>query len=284
MKRKEKIISNLSKYEYISKFLGNATRKRLELAGYTRGMLTAHLDSELNKKDLIRLENTLQLGEKYCTDFKHIFKERQLPNKDLAIDGEIINILAEVKAFETLYNKGFQDIRKIKTEQGKTVDFTATRNGQNYVAEVTRINIPVSEKKRPEPDGQKHIKDNSGVNLASIYLYSSDTVMPKWEFTIKSTIKEKYKQVDEYINSLNSQDRNAKGIVIISVGRDYFVSNKYARGDMFLPRTLAQSLQNSFTELKQEVKYSCLKYIFFIEGKLESHVHIYPELIKERTS
>jgi len=281
MTRKERVISNLSQYPNISKYLGKAIRKRLEIKGYTRGILTAHLlDSEASKKDVERLEQVLQLGEKYCTDFKYIFKEMNLPNKDLAIDGEIINTLAEVKAFEVLYSNHFEDIKKIKPAQGKTADFTAKRNDIPYAIEVIRINLPVSDKKSPKPDSEKHIIDKSGVTLASMYQYSSDTTGPKWEFTIKSATKEKYSQLEEYIKN---QDKDAKGIIIISVGRDYFVS-KFARRDMFLPRTLYKSLKNSFIELKQTETYPYLQHVFFIAGKLENQTHLYPELNKEHSS
>src|SRR3989338_5928072 len=114
MTRKERVISNLSRYPNIRKLLGNAVRKRLEIKGYTRGILTAHLLDGEPSKDLERLEQVLQLGEKHCTDFKGIFKEMNLPNKDLAIDGEIINILAEVKAFEVFLNNDFEDIKRLK--------------------------------------------------------------------------------------------------------------------------------------------------------------------------
>jgi hypothetical protein len=61
-----------------------------------------------------------------------------LPNQDRGIDSEIINILAEVKAFECLHKNGFRDITKMKRKKdAKTVDFTAKRNNQHYAIEVT---------------------------------------------------------------------------------------------------------------------------------------------------
>ncbi|MDO8716073.1 MAG: hypothetical protein Q7J73_04625 [Dehalococcoidales bacterium] len=297
MTRKERIISNLSQYPNVRKFLGNAIRKRVEIKGYTRGMLTAHLsDGECG--DMERLEKVLHLGEAHCTDFKTIFMEMNLPRKDLAIDGEIINTLAEVKAFEVLYKRDFSDIKRIRPGKNKTVDFTATRNGQSYTIEVTRIGIPVSPKKQSEPLQSTNLTDNAGNLLAAIRMYTPDTKKKLitnndtknqkemsndeiWFYSFESAVKTKYKQLERYISNSNE---NKRGIVFLSVGRDYFVMGKYTREDMFLRSTLQCICQRLFCELKEKESSSYLHHLIINLGKQDKELYIFPDLNSQETS
>ncbi|MFC1940163.1 hypothetical protein ACFLXO_05720 [Chloroflexota bacterium] len=288
MTRKERIISNLSKYPSIRKFLGNAVRKRLEIKGYTRGILTAHLlDGE--PSNLEGLEQVLELGEKYCTDFKLILKGMNLPNRDLAIDGEIINTLAEVKAFEVLYSNHFENIKKIRPARGKTVDFTATHKGQNYAVEVTRIGIPESPKKASEPYLVESLTDDADNLAAKLMMYTPDTKKiitdsnnkqvemsnyEIWSYSIESAVKAKYKQLEQYISS--NDNRKTKGIIFVSSGRDYFVLCKYARGDMFLTNTMQRICQKLFLKLKKEGSYPYLHHLIFNLGKQAKEPVVFP--------
>jgi hypothetical protein len=294
MTRKQRVIASLSQYPHIGKFLGNVIRKRLEIRGYTRGALTANLlDGEQSKTDIARLEQGLQLGEKHCTDFQCIFKERNLPNKDLAIDGEIINTLAEVKAFEILHNNDFEDIKKIKPTRSKTADFTAIKNGQNYAIEVTRLGIPVSPKKKAEAYLTRSLKDNTGNLLASVMIYTPDTMKiisnrdnnqkiemsnyEIWFYSIKSAVKTEYKQLEQYILNDNDNSRNTKGIIFVSSGRDYFVLSKYARSDMFLRNAMQDICKQLFHKLKAEGSYPYLHHLIFNPGKPAKVPYVFPD-------
>jgi len=274
MTRKERIISNLSQYEYTRKFLGNAIRKRLEIRGYTRGMLTAHLlDGEPSKTDLTRLEYVLQLGEKYCTDFKHIFKERKVPNKDLAIDGEIINTLAEVKAFEVLYSNHFEDVKKIKPTQGKAVDFTATQKGQNYAVEVMRFGLTQSKKK--EPRYLINIENSKFI----VQLINGQDNVPIFRNIIRYAIQKKFPQIKDFCQKQQGQ---WKGILLLSIGRDYFIANKYANNPFNLtPSSTLYALKSEWDSIIQNTQYEYLKHVVITIGKDLDKVIMYPVLLKE---
>ncbi len=274
MTRKERIISNLSQYEYTRKFLGNAIRKRLEIRGYTRGMLTAHLlDGEPSKTDLVRLEHALQLGEKHCTDFKHIFKERKLPNKDLAIDGEIINTLAEVKAFQVLYSNHFEDIKKIKPTQGKTVDFSATQKGQNYAVEVMRFGLTQSKKKEPR------YLINIGNSKFIVQLINGQDNIPIFRNIIRYAIQKKSPQVKDFCQRQQGQ---WKGILLLSIGRDYFIANKYANNPFNLtPSSTLDALKSEWDSIIQNTQYEYLRHVVITIGKDLDKVIMHPALLKE---
>jgi hypothetical protein len=272
MKKEEvqKVKSELLNYSFIKKFFGDIVDQRLGIECYEYGMLTAPLLNEQSKSDLKRLQDVLQLGEAHCTDFKLIFQERELP-RDPTIDGEIINILAEVKAFELLHRWGFRGITKIKREQGtKTVDFTAKRNSQNYAVEVTRLGLARSERKKPEYD-----------KLSRPPLFTMiDSKEPKNRSRIGEDIYDeiidKYPQIREFCQR---QFRDWKGILIISNGRDYFVAGRYENKLYELqPGTVAQVLKQEWESLKQGQGCECLHHIAITMGKHADKAIIYPSL------
>ena len=160
------IKSNLEKYPFIKKFLGKLINQRLRIECFAHGMLTANLLelNETNKLNLAKLECVLKLGESCCKGFKQIFQDKKRLSKQSEIaDGQIIDILAEVRAFEFLYSQDFKDIADIKRVAGaRTVDFTAQRNNEKYAAEVTRLGLAQSEEKQPvhmhETDSIRYIK------------------------------------------------------------------------------------------------------------------------------
>jgi len=275
MTRKDKILSNLKEYEYIKKYLGKAIRDRLEIRGYTRGILTAHLyDGESSKVDLTRLERILQLGEKYCNNFGYIFKERQLPNKDIAIDGEIINTLAEVKAFEVLYSNHFEDLKKIKPTQEKTVDFTAIREDQNYAVEVMRFGLTQSQKKEP-----KYL-----VNIESskftIQLINGQDNIPIFRNIIRYAIQKKFPQIKGFCERQQGQ---WQGILLLSIGRDYFIVNKYANNPFNLtPRSTLYALKSEYDSIIQNTQYEHLKHVVITIGKDLNKAIVHPPLLKEQ--
>ncbi|MFC1989927.1 hypothetical protein ACFLVW_05140 [Chloroflexota bacterium] len=291
----EIIMNNLENYPFIKKFLGHIIKQRLQLGSSDIGMLTAHLlePTEWTKPDLDRLEKVLQLGKAHCTDFQLIFQERKLP-KDATIDGEIINILAEVKAFEVLYNNHFEDVKKIKLSRSKTVDFTGTKNGQNYAIEVTRIGIPESPKKASEPYLVESLTDDAGNLAAKLMMYTPDTKKiitdssnkqvemsnyEIWSYSIGSAVKAKYKQLEQYISS--NDNRKTKGIIFVSSGRDYFVMCKYARSDMFLGNTIQGICKELFRKLKKEGVYPYLHHLIFNPGKQAKEPYVFPDFNSE---
>lgn len=283
MTLKERVMNNLAEYKYINKYLGNTIKERLETRGYTRGMLTARLlYNEPSETDLVKLEHILQLGETHCADFKHIFEERKLPNKDIAIDGEIINTLAEVKAFEFLYEQDFSDITKIKRKKDtKTVDFTAKRNGQNYAVEVTRLGLAQTDRKKPKYMVQDRLPHHNILGIRQLegefFLISGKENIPRIGESIFDTIGNKYTQIREFCQA---QSNHCKGILIISTGRDYFVMNKYARTEFEItPKAVEEALKKVWNLLIEEqgnLKY--LHNVVITIGKDLKKAIIYPEL------
>lgn len=268
----ELIKSNIQKYPFIKCYLEDIINQRLKIECYEYGMLTAQLlDGKPSEPDLTRLEGVLELGEAYCIGFKSVFEERKLPNKDRYIDSEIINILAEVKAFEFLHEHGFSDIARVKRKKGeKTVDFTARRNRQNYAVEVTRLGLASSKRKQPELDRLSKpprltiIFSNKPQNTKRIAEDISDEVI------------DKYPQVREFCQR---QAGVWKGILVISNGRDYFVASRYENKLYELePSTVRRILEQELKLLKEGQEYECLHHILITMGKNLEKATIYPEL------
>jgi hypothetical protein len=281
--KQEKIVANLSKYTYLSKFFGQAIKRRKEINGYTRGMLTANLlDIDSSKKDIERLEKVLQIGEDHCIDFEQIFKEMSIPNKDLAIDNEIVNTLAEVKAFEILYNHDFTNITKINRQKNKkTVDFTASRDKVNYAIEVTRIGLVQAERKKPVYMVKDKIPSHNipGVrNLkGEFFIMSGVDNIPRTEEIISDTIQKKYNQIKEFCQFQGSL---IKGILFISSGRDYFVMKKYAKTEFEMhPSAVNEAIKQVWYLLKEDTSvYKYLHHVIITLSKDVEKTIIFPNL------
>lgn len=269
----EIIKSNLEKYLFIRKFFGDIVDQRLKIEGYEYGMLTAHLFdlNEHTKSDLDKLELVLQFGNSCCKEFNLVFQERILPQNPKTVDGEIINILAEVKTFELLCHYGFRDISKIKREKAtKTVDFTAKRNGQNYAVEVTRLGLAKSDRKKPKLDKL------SKSSLLTIIDSKEPKNRSRIAEDIYDEIIDKYPQIKEFCQR---ETGVWKGMLIISNGRDYFVAGRYENKLYELqPRTVAQVLKQEWESLKQWQEYECLHHIVITMGKDIDKVIIHPNL------
>jgi len=268
----ELIKLNLQKYPFTKCYLGDIIAQRLKIECYEYGMLTAQLlDGKPSEPDLTRLEGVLELGETCCRGFKSIFEERKLPNKDRYIDSEIINILAEVKAFEFLHKHGFRDIARVKRRKdGRTVDFTAKRNRQDYAVEVTRLGLASSKRKKPQLD-----KLSSPPLLTII-----DSKEPQNRNRIEEDIFDEV--IDKYPQIRGFCQRSVcvwKGILVISNGRDYFVAGRYENKLYELqPSTVCKTLKKVWKLLKEEQKYECLHHILITMGKDLGKAIIYPEL------
>ena len=268
----ELIKSNLQKYPFLKCYLEDIINQRLKIECYEYGMLTAQLlDGKPSELDLTRLEDVLELGEAYCIGFKSVFEERKLPNKDRYIDSEIINILAEVKAFEFLHEHGFRDIARVKRKKGgKTVDFTARRNRQNYAVEVTRLGLASSKRKKPQLDKL------SSPPLLTIIDSKEPQNRSRIEQDIFDEVTDKYPQIREFCQR---QAGVWKGMLVISNGRDYFVANRYENKLYELePSTVRRILEQEWKLLKEGQEYECLHHISITMGKNLEKATIYPEL------
>lgn len=256
----EIIKSNLEEYPFIKRFLGDIIDQRLAIEDYEYGMLTACLLDEPSKPDLQRLESVLQLGEKHCADFKTIFHERTLP-KNKGIDGEIINLLAEIKAFEYLHHNGFKEITKVKRRQDvKTVDFIATRNGENYAVEVTRLGLASSERKK-----HKYLLKKKYMG-AEITMVSGQNNIEPIRNQIRDAVENEYPQIKAFCKSRGG---TWKGILVISIGRDYFIANKYVSTLMYLtPKSAKEAAKQEWESLKERPgDYKFLNHVVITMGK-----------------
>ena len=268
----ELINSNLQKYPFIKYYLKDIINQRLNIECYERGMLTAQLlESESSKRDLTRLEDVLKVGEAYCIDFKSIFDEINLPNKSKYIDSEIINMLAEVKAFEFLHRHGFRDIARVKRKKGtKTVDFTAKRNRQNYAVEVTRLGLASSERKQPQ------LEESSSPPFLAVIASERPQNTKRIAEDISDEVIDKYPQVREFCQRQNGA---WKGILVISNGRDYFAASTYENKLYELePSTIRRILKQEWKSLEEGKRHECLHHILITMGKDLKKAAIYPEL------
>ena len=221
--------SNLKKYPSISKYFGRIIKQRLRIECFTYGVLTAHLlePTEYTNVDLQRLEAILQVGEKYCKDFSRIFSGKHLSDDSVIADGQIIDVLAEVKGFELLHNQGFSEIYNVKRSSFKTVDFIAKRNEKKYAIEVTRLGLSQSEKKQPQFTNKisslKYDKceDATGWELSII---TAGNNVDRLKIEIEDAINKKHEQIQQFCES---QKGAWNVILLISSGRDYFIMKKY---------------------------------------------------------
>lgn len=278
----ELIRSNLSNYPLIKSFLGKIIEQRLQIECYTHGMLTAHLLDESSKSDLKGLETVLQFANSCCKDFKLIFQEDKLSQYPDA-DGKIIDMLAEVKAFEFLCRHSFRDIAKIMPKQrAKTVDYTATRNNHRYAVEVTRLGLAQSDDKQPQYAyrystinyGAK-CKDSNGYEISMI---KEGINKERLQREITNAIDRKYTQIKRFCQGRTGM---WKGILIISSGRDYFVMNRYENKAYHQSpeKDFRQALDQAWQSLSQgEADYGYLHHLVITRGKDLAKAIIHPNL------
>ena len=277
------IKANLEKYLFLKKFLGNIIDQRLGIKGYECGMFAAHLlDDESSKSDLARLENALQLGETYCRDFERIFKSKRLSKVSEIADGQIIDMLAEVKAFEFLHVQGFEGITNFQRKGGtRTVDFTAAKNGRNYAVEVTRLGVPQSARKKPRYMVKNSLPPHNIPGVRQLegewFLISGKDNVPRIMEAIRDAIENEYPQIKEFCQR---QDNHWNGMLIISTGRDYFVMNKYAKTEFEItPNAVQDALKQVWNLMKEgREDYKYLNHIVIVMGKDFGKAIIYPPL------
>jgi hypothetical protein len=178
--------------------------------------------------------------------------------------------LAEVRAFEFLLNIGCSDIAHLHREQGRTVDFTASRQGTRYAVEVTRLNLPDSEKKKPIKMLEAYLSDGRKFDMISV----NDNVEP-FRYTLQTCVEREYRQLTEYIEGQNAE---YSGLVIISAGIDYLVIRRVRTELHALRDEWRDILASVFDYLKESGRYSNLHGIFLIVAEKEDRIYSCPEL------
>lgn len=277
------IQQNISRYPCMQYFLGNIIDQRLKIQCFKYGMLTGQLLDEHSASDLDKLEHSLYLANLYCNDFALLFKGKKLPQDPKTVDGQIIDVLAEVKAIEYLHGHGFQEITHIKRKKNvKTVDFSAQRNGQYYAIEVTRLGLAQSVKKQPvyyykdsKIDYSIKCEDAEGYELSMITEgINTERIM----IEISDTVQHEYPQIKEYCGR---QANQWKGILILSSGRDYFVAGMYENKayEETPTKDFLEALEKIHESLKQEqANYKYLNYLIILRDKDLSKAITYPNL------
>lgn len=282
---KKLVNSNLSRYPLIKKYLGPIIKRRSAINLPEKGALTSSLldYNEWSEKDLERLEHALQIGEtSHCQDFKRIFKIGRLPEVQEIADGRIIDMLAEVKAFEFLCNHGFNETTYCKQKSNtRVVDFTTKKNGDNYAVEVTRLGLPKSNRKKPRYIVKDSIPSHNIPGLRELagewFLISGKENIPRIIETIRGAIENEYPQIEGFCRL---QGGIWKGMLIISTGRDYFVLNEYARTEFEItPSAVKEALEQVWNSLKKvREDYKCLHHIVVTMGKDLRKAITYPRL------
>lgn len=268
----EIIMQNLEKYSFIKEFFGNIIKQRLQIECYTHGMLTAHLLelTELTKFDLERLEIVLQFANSCCNDFELISKEVKLSQYQDA-DAKIVDMLAEVKAFEFLCRHGFRNITKTRhSSDVKTVDFTTTRNKENYAIEVTRLGLAQSDKKQPaysfKVSTLKYDAKCEDADGFEVSMIDEKLNKERIEREIYDAIGHEYPQLREFCQTNNG---TWKGILFISSGRDYFAARKYENKayEITPKEDFYEALEQVWQNIKAEQKDKYLHHLVITRGK-----------------
>ena len=281
----EIIITNLREYPFLQKYFGNIIEQRLRIECYSHGMLTSHLlNKESSKSDLDRLETVLQFAGSCCCDFELITKEDNLSQYEDA-DAKIVDMLAEVRAFEFLCRYGFREITKIKhSPNTKTVDFTAKSNNQKYALEVTRLHIPSSDKKQPvysfKHSTLKYDTKCEDADGFEISMITKTLNKERIEKELYDAIDHKYHQLKEFCQIA---DDNWRGIIFISSGRDYFVAHRYENKayEQTPTKDFDSALEQLWQHLKGEQRDKHLHHLVITRGKDLRKAIVSPVFSKE---
>lgn len=296
--KREIIKANLEGYPFIKRFFGNIIEQRLGIDCFTHGVLTAHLLSleelkdllalEITKFDLERLEIVLQFAKSCCHGFELITKEDNLSQYEDA-DGKIIDMLAEVRAYEFLCRYGFKETKKIRRKSDyKTVDFTAKRDNLNYAIEVTRLGLAQSDEKQPIYDHrvstlsyEKKCEDAEGFEVR---------LPPKESLNVERIERETYDAVDhkykKFSDFLKKNDNSWKGILFISSGQDYFKMHRYENKgyDDVCENDFLEALRKVWQSITKEQRNKYLHHIIITRGKDLGKAIVSPPFKKKETS
>jgi len=243
-------------------------------------MLTGHLLDEQSEQDLERLERQLEFGHLFCKDFELISSDTLTCGQDA--DGKIIDMLAEVRAFEFLSRRGFRDITKVRRKQNqKIVDFITNKNNQNYAVEVTRLGLSQSAQKKALYEYKvSTISYDAKCEESNGYEIRAIPGNERLIHDIGDAIDRKYPQIKEFCQRNSSAWR---GILFISSGRDYFAAGRYENKDYELqPRAVAKALRQVWQSLRleqQDFKY--LHHVVIAIGRDLQKALVYPSLQAE---
>ncbi|GEM_PF-3305492 len=277
-KQAQIIRQNLEEYPLMKKFLGKIIGQRLRIECFTHGMLTANLLVN-DDENLKKLEGVLELGNSYCRDFTRIFGGRNLSEVSEIADGQIIDLLAEVKAFEFLHSRGFENITNVRRLTGtRTVDFTAQANEEDYAIEVTRLGLAQSEKKQAihayTVNTIRYTKCEDADGFA-FKMMTEGLNVDRLKEEISGAIGNKSAQMRDFC-----QERGGiwKGIIFISSGRDYFVMGKYENKEY--ENTPNGDFQTALVEISEDLKSQdgCISSIVITRGKDLTKAIIFPSL------
>lgn len=279
--KREIIRANLEGYPLIKRFFGDIIEQRLKINCFSHGMLTASLLSleelkkdllalEMTKFDLQRLEIVLQFGNSCCRNLDFICREDKLAQYQDA-DAKIVDMLAEVKAFEFLCRHDFSEITKIRQKpNAMTVDFTAKRNNQKYAIEVTRLGLPQSDKKMSAHsltvstlNYENKCEDADGLEISMI---DNELSKERIENDIYDVIDHKYHQLKEFYESDGSI---WKVVLFISSGRDYFAARRYENKsyEITSPHTIYHAIGQVWQSLREEKRNQYLHHLVITRGK-----------------
>jgi hypothetical protein len=181
-----------------------------------------------------------------------------------------------MRTIEFLENKGFRHIQHLHQKRlGKTVDFAACRGNVTYAIEVTRVGLPQSDKKQSifVDEVRKRISVGSSEQDFFIGLIGAEDTFPTFERVIGDAINAKYPQVKQFCQL---QNETYKGIIVISFGRDYFVT-EHSRNDLnWYPNDIQKTIQKIYQEQRNTLEY--MNHIVVLPGKHLDKALTYPAL------
>jgi hypothetical protein len=261
----------LNKYPLVRKYFYPLIRRVLQASDTEQNILIGLLSDSASesKENLKQLENVLELGNSNCENFKKIFHGvGSLDTANLKKPNEAIhNVLTEIEAFEYLHNQNFTNIAYILRDLPRpTVDFVAYRNTHQYAIEASRISLPQSQRKQVASFfSNKWIKALSSEEAKAPFF---NTLFPK--------IKREYsQQVEPFCRA----KKRCRGIVLVSTGGRFFIS-QWTRDEFYmLPMTTKNILPPVWQELKKNNHCPYLYHIVFIVER--NLTYTYPDFLSE---
>jgi len=261
----------LNKYSLVKKYFHPLIRKVLQASNAEQNILIGLLSDSAteSKENLKQLENVLELGNSNCENFKKIFHGvGSLDTANLKKTNEAIhNVLTEIEAFEYLHNQNFTNIACILRDLPRpTVDFVAYRNTHQYAIEASRISLPQSQRKQVVP-----FFSNKWIKALS----SAEAKQP-FSYTLLTKIKHEYSQ---QVESFCQAKKGCRGIVLVSTGGRFFIS-QWTRDEFYmLPMTTKNILPPVWQELKKNNHCPYLYHIVFIVKR--NLTYTYPDFPNE---
>lgn len=228
----------VTKFEAIGEFLGDWVDQLTNIRSRDEyATILSELESPADSgfaQYLPLLDKHLSMASHSCSNFRDMLSEKaKLPSSIHEANATVLNKLSEIRAVVGLSRLRFRDI-----QFSGTPDFTASKDGQHAVIEVTRLGR--SEGRRSDVwDGEFGAQDLESLEEVGYHggvMSSGGKVEDALSEAIYREIEEKYRQIRD------AADADFR-IVWISLGRDYLTCNKYELEGMGLfksmPRTAA---------------------------------------------